>query len=149
MAVHLDQLPGLVGSELGVSEWITLDQERINRFAEVTEDRQWIHVDETRAEGGPFGTTIAHGYLTLSMIPMLVLPLADFDGTSMQLNYGLDRVRFPRPVPVNSRIRARVSVHSVEERARGLCVSLACSIELEGVDSPACVANQLVLLVRT
>jgi len=137
-----------IGKELGPSEWVTVDQAMIDKFADATGDHQWIHVNEHRAAAGPFGATIAHGYLTLSMLPIFLRPFMEFDGVSMRLNYGVDRVRFPHPVPVGSRIRARVSVDSVEEKERGLLVVMACVIEIEGTDKPACVAHPVALMVR-
>jgi acyl dehydratase len=144
---HLDELAATVGQELGVSDWVTVDQERINRFADATDDHQWIHVDPERAAAGPFGTTIAHGYLTLSMLSIFLSPLLRFDGVSMSLNYGLDKVRFPHPVPVDSRLRARVAVESVETTKQGVRVGLACVFEIDGVDKPACVAHPVALLI--
>jgi len=146
---HVDELADNVGRELGVTDWVLVDQERIDRFADATGDHQWIHVDRERAAAGPFGTTIAHGYLTLSMLPIFLEPILAFDGIAMQLNYGLESVRFPHPVPVDSRIRARVSVDSFDETERGIRVVLACLIEIEGVDKPACVARPVALLIRT
>ena len=145
----MDELAGKVGQELGVSDWVTVDQEQINLFADATGDHQWIHVDEQRAGEGPFGATIAHGYLTLSMLPVFLGPVLEFDGVSMQVNYGVDKVRFPHPVLVGSRLRARVSVDSVDEQERGVLLRMACVIELEGTEKPACVASPLALLVRS
>ena len=149
MSTHVDALAGKVGQELGVSEWVRIDQQQINLFADATGDHQWIHVDEQRAAAGRFGATIAHGYLTLSMLPVFLGPLLEFEGVSMQVNYGVDRVRFPHPVPVGSRLRARVSVDAVDEQERGVLLTMGCVIEIEGTDKPACVASPLALLVRS
>ena len=149
MSTHVDELAGMVGQELGVSDWVTVDQEQINLFADATGDHQWIHVDEPRARAGQFGATIAHGYLTLSMLSIFLAPVLELDGVSMQVNYGVDKVRFPHPVPVGSRLRARVSVDSVDEQQRGVLLRMACVIELEGSEKPACVASPLALLVRS
>jgi acyl dehydratase len=134
----------LVGVELGPSSWIEISQERIDAFANATDDFQWIHVDREQADGGPFGTTIAHGFLTLSLcVPMLyeVLPPAG----GMVVNYGLNRVRFPAPVPSGSRVRGRFQVTSVEEAAAGERATIEAVVECQGVDKPVCVA-ELVLL---
>jgi len=147
MATHIDDLAGLAGTELGVTDWVRVDQDRIDQFAEATGDYQWIHVDAARAATGPFGATIAHGYLTLSMLSLFLEPFMQFDGVEMQLNYGVDRVRFLHPVLVGSRIRARVLLDSVEKKERGLLVTMACVVEIEGVDRPACVAQPLALVV--
>lgn len=145
---HVDDLAGRTGQVLGVTEWVTVDQDRINRFADAIDDHQWIHVDTERAAAGPYGTTIAHGYLTLSMLSIFLDPLLDFDGVSMRLNYGIDRVRFPHPVPVESKVRARVTLESVEETEHGVRVGLGCVVEIDGVDKPALVAHPVAMLVR-
>jgi acyl dehydratase len=132
------------GVELGPTPWIDMSQERIDAFADATDDHQWIHVDRERAAAGPFGGTIAHGYLTLSLcVPMLgeVLPRSD----GMTINYGVDRVRFPAPVPSGKRIRGRFRVASVEEAGAGERAVIEATIECDGVEKPVCVA-QLVLL---
>lgn len=147
-ALHVDDLAGKVGQELSVSDWVTIDQARIDHFADVVGDHQWIHVDAERAAGGPFGRTIAHGYLTLSMLSTFLLPLLEIDGIAMGLNYGIDRVRFPHPLPVDSRIRARVSVESVDETPQGVRLGMACVLEIDGIDKPACVAHPVALLIR-
>lgn len=147
MAIHIDDLAQMAGSELGVTDWIQVDQARVNMFADATGDHQWIHVDEQRAAAGPFGATIAHGYLTLSMLSHFLGPFMEFSGAEMQLNYGVDRVRFLHPVTVGSKIRARVSLQSVEPKERGVLVTMACVVEIDGVDKPACVANPLALVV--
>lgn len=147
-AMHIDDLAGMVGQELAVSEWLTVDQERIDRFADATGDHQWIHVDVERATAGPFGAPIAHGYLTLSLLSIFLDPILELNGIAMRLNYGLDKVRFPHHVPVDSRIRARVAVESVEETHLGLRLGLKCVLEIDGTEKPACVAHPVALLIR-
>lgn len=149
MKPHVDELAGMVGREFPVTDWLTIDQDRINRFADAIDDHQWIHVDAERAKAGPFGATIAHGYLTLSLLSIFLDPILDFDGLAMRVNYGLDRIRFPAAVPVNSRIRAHVTVESVNEGPQGIRVVLRCVLEMEGNDKPACVAHPVALLVRS
>jgi acyl dehydratase len=130
------------GSEFGPSSWVDIPQQKINAFAEATGDHQWIHVDPEAAAQGPFGTTIGHGYLTLSLIPMLsaeVLPRPD--GAGMGINYGLNKVRFPAPVPVDSRVRGTFRVDSVDEQDWGSQVQLTATLEREGGDKPVCVAE--------
>ncbi len=138
-----DLEPGL---ELGPSAWIEITQERVDRFAEATDDHQWIHVDPQRARAGPFGTTIAHGYLTLSLLVPIAYELMSFEDTRMGINYGVNRVRFPAPVPVGSRIRGRIRVTSVEEAQGGVRVTSATEVEREGGDKPVCVAEVVSLL---
>lgn len=140
----LSRLQPLVGTEIGVSDWLTVDQERIDGFADVTDDHQWIHVDRERAAQGPFGTTIAHGFLTLSLTVRLMreVPL-DVGEPKMSINYGLDRVRFTAPVPSGSRIRARVELTSAEERGGSLQVKRTVTMEREGEERPAMVAEAL------
>lgn len=134
------------GEHLGVSEWVTVDQAMIDTFAEATGDHQWIHVDPERAAEGPFGRTIAHGFLTLSLLPRLVQQVYRVDGVAMAVNYGLDKVRFVAPVPVDSRVRVSSSVLGVEEAGGGLRVRLESIVELEGNDKPACVAHTIAQL---
>lgn len=148
MKLHVDELAAKVGSDLSVSDWLTVDQDRIDLFADAIGDHQWIHVDVERAKAGPFGAPIAHGYLTLSLLSIFLDPILDFDGVAMRVNYGFDRVRFPAPVPVNSRIRAHVSVEAVEETPKGVRVELRCVLEIEGNDKPALIAHPVALLVR-
>lgn len=148
MRLHVDELAGMVGRDLPVSDWLAVDQERINRFADAIDDHQWIHVDVERAKAGPFGAPIAHGYLTLSLLSIFLDPIMDFDGVGMRVNYGFDRVRFPAPVPVNSRVRAHVAVDTVDETPQGVRVGLRCVLEIDGSEKPACVAHPLALLVR-
>lgn len=140
------QLAEHVGRELGVSEWHVVDQSRVDRFAEVTGDDQWIHVDEARASAGPFGGTIAHGYLTLSMIPRLAREVYLVTGATQTVNYGLDRVRFLSPVRVPSRVRDRVTLTEVDETPKGLRCRFTHTIEIEGVEAPACIAETISLI---
>ena len=133
----------LVGQEL-VSEWRTIEQTRIDAVARATDDPQWIHTDPEAAAAGPFGTTIAHGFLTLSLVvPMFTEALPALEGYGMTLNYGLNRVRFTSPVPVGARIRGRFRIEDVEEVAFGKQARVAATIELEGQEKPACVAEAL------
>lgn len=136
-----EELAAAVGTHLGYSDWVQIDQERIDRFAEATGDNQWIHVDPERAASGPFGSTIAHGYLTVSLIPMLSWQVYKVEGSTMGVNYGSNKVRFPSPVPVGSRVRAGVEILSVTETGAGLQVVNRVTVEREGSDKPACVAE--------
>lgn len=139
-----DGLRALAGQHVGYSEWLEITQERVDRFADATDDHQWIHVDAERAAGGPFGGTIAHGFLTLSLIPAVLPQVLDVRGFSMGVNYGLDRVRFPAPVPVGARIRAGVTVEEVTDVAGGGVQStLTVTFEREGGGKPVCVARFL------
>jgi acyl dehydratase len=128
---------------VGASEWITVEQGQIDLFADATDDHQWIHVDKEKAAAGPFGTTIAHGFLTLSLLPALIKGVYRIDGVKMGVNYGLNKVRFTSPVPVGSKIRAVVSLGDVTEAGGGLQVVNNVTIELEGSDRPALVAEWL------
>ena len=136
------------GVELGPSGWREITQARIDAFAAATDDPQWIHVDPARAASGPFGTTIAHGYLTLSLLVPIAYELLPVEDAALALNYGLDRVRFPAPVPSGSRIRARFSVEAVREVAGGVQVTLAATVEREGAEKPVCVATVVFRFVR-
>jgi|SRR5690606_12303850 len=136
-------LKGLVGQHLGHSEWLEVTQERVNGFADATGDHQWIHVDPERAAKGPFGGTIAHGFLTLSLIPLVLPQVIDVRGFSMGINYGLDRVRFPAPVPVGSRVRGGVVVEEVTEVGDGVQTTYTVTFEVAGGEKPACVARFL------
>ncbi|MEU0987617.1 MaoC family dehydratase [Streptomyces sp. NPDC005953] len=137
------ELAAAVGEQLGPGDWLEIDQQRIDRFAEATGDHQWIHVDPVRAADGPFGTTIAHGYLTLSLLPVLVPQVMRVDGAKMGLNYGTEKVRFPAPVPVGSQLRATVVVQNVTEAGGGVQVTARVTVEREGGDKPVCVADSV------
>ena len=134
------------GDVLGPSGWLEVDQETIDAFAACTRDHQWAHVDRERAASGPFGSTIAHGFLTLSLCVPLLYEVGPLGTESTFLNYGVDRVRFPAPVPAGSRIRARFVVTSVEEQAPGERVTLGTVVERDGGDKPVCVADLVLLL---
>ena len=141
---HLADLAAMVGQPLADSEWIVVDQPRIDAFAEATSDHQWIHVDAARAATGPFGVTIAHGFLTLSLLPHLLHEAFAIDDVRMGLNYGLNRVRFPAPVPVGSRLRARFKLLAFEPLAEGAAqLMLEASVESEGNAKPVCVAEMV------
>lgn len=141
-------LEAAVGTHLGYSDWLSIDQERIDTFADATGDHQWIHVDPDRAAGGPFGGTIAHGYLTLSLVPVLLSSVLDYVGWTTKINYGSDKVRFPSPVPVGSRVRAGVELLAVRAVSSGIQVSNRVTVEIEGRDRPAVVAETLTLLAE-
>ena len=143
----LDEFEKAVGTHLGHSDWHTVTQEQVDLFAEATGDHQWIHVDPERAKDGPFGGTIAHGYLTLSMVPKLVWEVYKVEGLSMGVNYGSNKVRFPSPVPVGSRIRAGVELVNLERGPNGAQATVRVTIEREGGDKPACVAETVSVLV--
>jgi acyl dehydratase len=136
------ELRQAAGTDLGHSEWIEVDQKRIDQFAEATGDHQWIHVDPERARSGPFRTTIAHGYLTLSLIPALAASVWSVEGARMGVNYGLNKVRFPAPVPVGSRLRAHLELLAVEDvPGNGVQLTTQVTVEREGGDKPVCVAE--------
>lgn len=141
--IRSSDLPALVGRHLGPSRWCTIDQDQIIRFADATGDQQWIHVDPERAKRGPFGTTIAHGYLTLSLVPTLIFEILEVQGSGMVVNYGLNKVRFPAPVPAGRRVRMGVEVLGVDPVAGGFQLTLNCTFEVEGQTKPACVAEIL------
>ncbi|MCU1602061.1 MAG: dehydratase [Frankiales bacterium] len=146
--VPVAELPSWVGKEIGPGEWHEITQERVNTFAEATGDHQWIHLDVEKAKDGPFGGTIAHGYLTLSLVPMLNWELWTYTGVAMGVNYGSDKVRFLTPVRVGSRVRARTTVLSADLRPDGsYLVKNQVTIEVEGSDKPALVAETLSLAV--
>lgn len=140
---HLADLQPRVGETLGTSEWIEVDQRRIDRFADATGDHQWIHVDPVRAAEGPFGTTIAHGFLTLSLLPEMFARAFSVADTRMGVNYGLNRVRFTAPVPVASRLRGRFRLLAYEPIAGGAQLTVEVTIEREGADKPVCIAESL------
>jgi acyl dehydratase len=137
----------LVGEELGPTGWVEIAQERIDAFAAATDDHQWIHVDPERAAEGPFGTTIAHGYLTLSLLPAFAYQLLPFGDARLTINYGLNRVRFPAPVPVGSRVRGRFRVVDVSEVDGGYQLTLEATVEREGADKPVCAAEAVYRVV--
>ena len=143
LTIKLDELRNYVGERLGVSAWHEVTQEQVSMFADATGDHQWIHLDQERAAAGPFGGTIAHGFLTLSLGPMLVHEVFEVTDARMGINYGLNRVRFPAPLPVGSRVRADVTCAAVEEAPGGLQVTLAVTFEREGSTKPVCVAELL------
>lgn len=133
------------GTHLGVSDWVTVDQSMIDTFADATGDHQWIHVDADRAAEGPFGATIAHGFLTLSLLPVLIAQVYTVEGVRMAVNYGLDKVRFIAPVPVGSGLRVSTQLARTEVKGEGTVrIFLESTIELEGSDKPACVAETIV-----
>jgi acyl dehydratase len=140
---HLADLAARVGETLGTSEWIEVHQRRIDLFAEATGDHQWIHVDPARAAAGPFGTTIAHGFLTLSLLPEMFAGAFAIADTRMGVNYGLNRVRFTAPVPVGSRLRGRFKLLAYEPIAGGAQLTVEVTIEREGADKPVCIAESL------
>jgi acyl dehydratase len=144
----IDGLAERIGTELGVSDWMEIDQARINTFADATDDHQWIHTDPARAAEGPFGTPIAHGYLTLSLVIPLLEQVLTVSDAGLAVNYGLNKVRFPAPVPVGSRVRLRVSLGAAEPVNGGVQVSLGCQIELDGSSKPACVAETVYRFLR-
>ena len=135
----------LVGTPLGVSDWHQITQARVNLFAEATDDHQWIHVDPARAASGPFGTTIAHGYLTLALAPLFITEVVRVEKLTTALNYGLNKVRFPAPMPVGGRLRGAVTLRSAEQRPGGIEAVFDVVCELDGVDRPVCVAQAVVL----
>jgi acyl dehydratase len=145
MTVELSQetLPGLVGSTLGPGEWMEVTQERVNQFAEASGDHQWIHVDTERAANGPFGTTIAHGLLTLSMISALNQGMITFVGFKMGVNYGYEKIRFPSPVPVGSRLRAKGKILSYEPAGKTMQTVIEWTVEREGAEKPVCIAQMI------
>lgn len=141
----VDELAALKGHPIGDSEWVTVTQEAVNLFAEATGDHQWIHVDPEKAATGPFGTTIAHGFMTLSLLPRFFQTMYRVEGIKMAVNYGLNKVRFPSPVPVGSKVRARGSVVNVDDLGEGAYqITLSTTVEVEGSAKPACVAESVV-----
>ena len=140
---RLADLAAEVGREIAVSDWITIEQERIDKFADATGDHQWIHVDRERAAAGPFGATIAHGFLTLSLLPLLSQSAFAVDDTRMGVNYGLNRVRFPHPVRAGSRIRGHHKLIEFLPIEGGAQLTVEVTMEIEGADKPACVAQSV------
>ena len=147
MATIFDSVAGVlaaVGSDLGTTDWVLIDQQRINTFAEATGDHQWIHVDPERAKDGPFGGCVAHGYLTLSLANLFLPQLVSYQRLKMGVNYGCDKVRFPAPVKVDSRIRGRGEVVAAEPvKGDGVQVTVRISVEIDGSDKPGCVVDTI------
>ncbi len=143
----LDDLSAAVGEEMGPTDWLTIKQDRVDRFADATGDHQWIHVDRDRANKSQFGGTIAHGYLTLALIPMFASQLFRLDTMGAKLNYGVNKVRFPAPVPVGASVRARATIAEVSDVPAGKQMVTRYVIEIEDEDKPACVAETVVLLI--
>lgn len=139
----IDELEQSTGRDLGASEWLEVTQELVNAFGKSTRDEQWIHTDPERAAGGPFGRTIAHGYLTLAFLPYLLDQVLDVNGKQLTINYGIDKVRFPAPVPVGSRVRASATVKSAQRKPIGVLYTLAVTVEVEGQEKPALVGDVL------
>jgi acyl dehydratase len=143
IATGIDELKALSGADLGATAWFPVTQDRVDLFADATDDHQWIHTDPQRAADGPFGGTIAHGYLTLSLLIPLFNQLLEVRGVGMSINYGLEKVRFPSPVKVGANIRLLGRVESVDEVAGGVQMALAFTVESDGSPKPACVAQAL------
>lgn len=139
----VEEFAAAAGTSLGTTEWIEVDQQRIDTFADATGDHQWIHVDPDRAADGPFAGTIAHGLLTLSLLPVLNHRLYSIEKLTMAVNYGFDKVRFISPVPVNARVRASTSIDSIDEIPGGIQAKMTTTIEVEGSAKPACVAESI------
>ena len=137
------ELKDLVGQEIGLSDWITVTQERIQLFADATNDHQWIHLDAERAKAGPFGTTIAHGFLTLSLLPEMAASAFAVSETRMGVNYGLNKVRFPAPVPSGSRLRGRFKLVGYESLEGGAQLTVQVTMEREGSEKPVCIAESI------
>jgi acyl dehydratase len=143
--MRLESLQTLVTQEVGLSDWFTVTQDRIDAFAEATEDRQWIHVDPARAaDESPYGATVAHGFLTLSLLSHLSHGMLAVDGIRMRVNYGLNKVRFPAPVKAGDRIRARIILQSLKPFEEGTDVTLSVTVEVEGGTKPCCAAEWIV-----
>ena len=143
-----DALADAAGTHLGFSEWVVIDQARINLFADATGDHQWIHVDEAKAKAGPFGATIAHGYLTLSLTNLFLPQLIQVDNISMGINYGVNKVRFPTPVRAGSRVRGGAELASVEPVEGGVQCIIRITVEIEGSPKPACVVENVTRYMR-
>ena len=141
-----DEIRAALGEEIGPTAWFAVDQARIDAFADATGDHQWIHTDPARAASGPFGSTVAHGFLTLSLIPFFSAQLVRLDFGSARINYGLGKVRFPAPVPVGSRLRASASFADLKPSSAGVTVTTRYTVELEGAPKPACIAETLVVV---
>ncbi|MEV0149906.1 MULTISPECIES: MaoC family dehydratase [unclassified Nonomuraea] len=143
----LEEVESALGRPMGPSAWLVVDQERIDAFADATGDHQWIHVDAERAAAGPFGRTVAHGYLTLSLIPHFGQQLFRLDLGQARVNYGVNKARFPAPVPAGSRLRARASFAELRETAAGAALTTRYTIEIDGAPKPACVAETVTLVL--
>lgn len=143
---NVEELKALAGQEIGTTDWVEVTQEQVDLFAQATGDQQWIHVDVERSKEGPFGGTIAHGFLTLSMLPSFGAQLFALDFGAARLNYGLDSVRFTNPVPVGSRVRATATFEQVNDLAKGTQIITRYVIEIEGVERPAVIAQQITLV---
>ena len=143
----VEEIESAVGEDLGASDWVEIDQERVNQFADATGDHQWIHVDLEQAAAGPFGGTIAHGYLTLSLIPWLGSSVFGLNTPGAKLNYGVNKVRFPNPLLVGKRVRAHVKIAGITDVPAGKQLTLGYTVEIEGESKPACVAETVVLLL--
>jgi acyl dehydratase len=139
----IDEVRAAVGTHLGYSDWLEITQERIDQFADATGDHQWIHVDPVRAADGPFGSTIAHGYLTLALTNLFLPEILDVQDVSMGVNYGADKLRFPAPVPVGSKVRAGAELVAVEDVAGGVQTTIVITVEIDGASKPACVVESL------
>ncbi|MGW5382197.1 MaoC family dehydratase [Nocardia sp. NPDC003963] len=144
----IDEVAAAVGTHLGYGDWFEMTQDRVDAFAAATEDRQWIHIDPERAAAGPYGTTIAHGYLTLALLPALGGALFDIAGVRMKINYGVNKVRFPAPVPVGARIRCGARLESLERTAGRARLITGYTLEIEGAQRPALVAETIRVLVE-
>ncbi len=143
----VEELQAAVGEEIGPTDWVTITQQRVNKFADATDDHQWIHVDRERASRSEFGATIAHGYLTLSLLPMLASQLFVIEERGPKLNYGVNKVRFPAAVKVDSKIRARVTIGAVDTVDVGKRVTLNYVVEVDGQDKPGMIAESVVVIL--
>ena len=143
-----DELLSSVGDNLGSSDWITIEQDRINGFADATGDHQWIHVNPEQAASGPFGATIAHGYLTLALTNQFLPEIVRVDGVSMGINYGVNKVRFPQPVRVGSRVRGHAVLTAAEEIAGGVQAVITITVEIDGAEKPACIVESVSRFLR-
>jgi len=144
---NIDELANAVGETLGTSDWITVTQDAIDKFAEATGDFQWIHVDRERAKISPFGTTVAHGYLTLALAPRLMDQIYKVDNIRLRINYGLNKVRFTEPVKSGARVRMTLKLQSVDRMPKGIRVTTEARFAIDGVERPACIAELVAVLV--
>lgn len=141
------ELEAAIGENVGTSDWTEITQESVNLFAEATGDHQWIHVDPEKAKDGPFGGTIVHGFLTLSLLPKFGWEVYTVSGMAMMINYGLNKVRFPAVVPVGSKVRASITLDKLEQKSSGYQLTTTTTVEAEGVERPVCIAESLMMLV--